>query len=70
MGLDPEQEGVGYLVPLYLKFKLAGDDFYKGIKVLFTIHNMAYQGIFDRSVMDKAAIPGEFFKSDGLEFYG
>jgi starch synthase len=58
------------LVPFYLKFKLADDDFYKGIKVLFTIHNMAYQGVFDRSVMGKAGLPDEFFTSDGLEFYG
>ncbi|MFQ5953373.1 MAG: glycogen synthase, partial [Candidatus Omnitrophota bacterium] len=36
------------LIPSYLKSELANDDFYKGIKILFTIHNMAYQGVFGK----------------------
>jgi starch synthase len=58
------------LIPFYLKFKLAKDSFYKGIKVLFTVHNMAYQGVFEKNAMRKAAIPASFFNVDGVEFYG
>ena len=58
------------LIPFYMKHQFAGDDFYNGIKVLFTIHNMAYQGVFNKSVMRGAGIPTDLFTSDKLEFYG
>ncbi|MDD4957041.1 MAG: glycogen synthase GlgA [Candidatus Omnitrophica bacterium] len=58
------------LVPFYLRTKLSIDNFYSGIKTLFTIHNMAYQGIFSRKVMSKIDVPEEFFNMEGLEFYG
>ncbi|MGB3057919.1 MAG: glycogen synthase GlgA [Candidatus Omnitrophota bacterium] len=58
------------LLPFYLKHVLAGDDFYRGIKVLYTIHNMAYQGLFRQSAMRRLGIPREFFDPDKLEFYG
>lgn len=58
------------LIPFYLKFKLVKDSFYKGIKVLFTIHNMAYQGLFEKKVMKKVGIPASFFNIDGVEFHG
>jgi len=58
------------LVPFYLRFKLADDEFYRGIKTLFTIHNLAYQGVFSKRIMRGIGIPGSFFDIDGLEFYG
>ena len=58
------------LVPFYLKFALEGDSFYEKIKTLFTIHNMAYQGLFSRKVMKKIGISEKFFNMDDLEFYG
>ncbi|MFH1552237.1 MAG: glycogen synthase GlgA [Candidatus Omnitrophota bacterium] len=58
------------LIPFYLKFMLTDDSFYRGIKVLFTIHNMSYQGIFSEKIMDKIGIPGNFFNMNDLEFYG
>ena len=58
------------LIPLFLKFKLGDDDFYRGIKTLFTIHNMAYQGIFDRKFMKKTGIPENLFNMSDIEFYG
>jgi starch synthase len=38
--------------------------------VLFTIHNLAYQGVFEKEVLPRLGIPGDFFTVDGLEFYG
>jgi len=58
------------LVPFYLRFPLSDDDFFRGIRTLFTIHNMAYQGVSDRKVMRKIGIPESFFNMNDLEFYG
>ncbi|MGD2278464.1 MAG: glycogen synthase GlgA [Candidatus Omnitrophota bacterium] len=58
------------LIPLYLKHQFAADDFYAGIKTLFTVHNMAYQGVFSKRVMRGANIPEDLFTGDRLEFYG
>lgn len=39
-------------------------------KTLYTIHNLAYQGIFDASVLPKLGIDDRYFTMDGVEFYG
>lgn len=41
------------------------------IPTIFAIHNLAYQGIFDRRILDEIGVPREFFRAEnGLEFYG
>jgi starch synthase len=40
------------------------------IKTVFTIHNLAYQGIFDKSFLDILGIPSSYFTMNSLEFYG
>ncbi|MGQ0561584.1 MAG: glycogen synthase [Gemmatimonadota bacterium] len=41
------------------------------IPTLFAIHNLAYQGLFSRSILDQIGLPGELFRTEnGLEFYG
>ncbi len=35
-----------------------------------TIHNLAYQGVFWPGALTLANLPGEFFTTDGLEFFG
>ncbi len=37
---------------------------------LFTIHNLAYQGLFDRTTFQKLQLPSELWSHDGLEFHG
>ncbi len=37
---------------------------------VFSIHNLAYQGVFDRATFDRLELPGEFWSIDGLEFHG
>ena len=39
-------------------------------KTVFTIHNIAYQGIFGQETMEKIGIDRKYFNMDGLEFYG
>ncbi len=58
------------LAPFYLKHKEQISAFFKGTKTLFTIHNLAYQGLFSREVMPEVGIGFEFFTPDTLEFYG
>lgn len=37
---------------------------------VFTIHNLAFQGVFPMSVRPELGLPSEFFGLEGLEFYG
>ena len=39
-------------------------------KTLFTIHNLAYQGVFEWTVLQKLGVDESHFNMDGLEFYG
>lgn len=40
------------------------------VPTVFTIHNMAYQGIFDAWHFGDTNLPGHYFSHDALEFYG
>ena len=37
---------------------------------VFTIHNLAHMGIFDRATFDRLPFPGHLWQEPGLEFYG
>ena len=59
------------LVPLFLKAFYAQDTLYYNIKTLFTIHNLKYQGIFPKEVLeDVLGLSKEYFSTPKLEFYG
>jgi starch synthase len=58
------------LVPVYLKTNFAYDPTFLGIKTLFTIHNLGYQGLFPPSVLPQVGLSPQLFNVDGLEFYG
>lgn len=36
---------------------------------VFTVHNLAYQGVFPGTVFGELGLPGTFFHMDGLEFH-
>lgn len=57
------------LIPIYLKTIYADDAFYGDIKTIFSIHNLAYQGIFDKKMLVKTGLPWDVFTMDGIEFY-
>lgn len=57
------------LIPVYLKTLYSEDPFYNKTKSIYTIHNLAYQGIFDKSEYYKIGLSWEFFSIDGFEFY-
>jgi starch synthase len=37
---------------------------------VFTLHNLAYQGVFPGDLYPQLGLPGEAFNTNGLEFYG
>ena len=58
------------LVPVYLRNYLAGDPLFLGVKVLLTIHNLGYQGLFPVSALGQMGLDRSVFHYDGLEFFG
>ncbi|HTC66304.1 MAG TPA: glycogen synthase GlgA [Candidatus Acidoferrum sp.] len=58
------------LVPVLLRSSYATDPLVKDIPVVFTIHNLGYQGQFPAAVLDRAGIPSEVYHPAGLEYYG
>jgi len=57
------------LVPVYLK-TVYNKGPYDGISTVYTIHNMAYQGIFPSEQSNLTYLDKKIFKEDGLEFWG
>ncbi|MEM7008576.1 MAG: glycogen synthase GlgA [Thermodesulfobacteriota bacterium] len=60
------------LIPISLKWKkhYHDDPFFKDTKVVYTIHNIAYQGLYQQDIIDKFGLPSYVFNMNGLEFYG
>ncbi len=58
------------LVPVLLRSSYSNDPLVKNIPVVFTIHNMGYQGQFPREMLDRVGLPQALFHPEGLEFYG
>jgi starch synthase len=58
------------LVPAYLKDPRVVDPTWLGVRTLLTIHNLGYQGVFDRGAIAEIGLPGEFYTPDGMEFWG
>lgn len=60
------------LLGVYLKEEFYGKDpFYQGIKVVYTLHNLHYQGIYDPSIMeDVIGLPQTLFTKGNLECDG
>jgi len=54
----------------YLRHVYAGDEVFARARTVFTIHNLAYQGLFDREVLDRVGLPVRLFNMNDLEFYG
>lgn len=57
------------LIPVYLKTLYQNDTFLEGIKTLFTIHNLAHQGVFPKVEFPLTGLDEEIFTPDKLEFW-
>ncbi|HYT08612.1 MAG TPA: glycogen synthase GlgA [Rugosimonospora sp.] len=58
------------LVPVLLRTAYTPDPQLSGIPVIFTIHNMAYHGLFARDALARIGLPDSLFRIDALEFFG
>ncbi|MCD6223734.1 MAG: glycogen/starch synthase, partial [Deltaproteobacteria bacterium] len=58
------------LIPSYLKTLYKDDSFFHHTKTIFTIHNIAYQGLFNSAYLPMTGLPQSVFNMEGLEFYG
>jgi starch synthase len=57
----------GGLAPAYLAARPPAAD---QVVTVFTIHNLAYQGLFPAALLPELALPPGFFSIDGVEFNG
>ncbi len=58
------------LLPVYLKTTYNNEPAFSGTATIYTIHNLGYQGLFDRMYMGFAKLSDYLFNADAIEFYG
>lgn len=59
----------GALLPMLVRDVERRHDVTLAVKTVFTIHNIAYQGLFPRSVFARTNLPEDLNTMDGLEYY-
>jgi starch synthase len=59
----------GALLPMLLRNAERRHDVTLAVKTVFTIHNIAYQGLFPRTVFARTNLPEDLNNMDGLEYY-
>jgi len=57
------------LIPMYLKVLLKSDAFFQHTASVFTIHNIAYQGIFPKALLETTGFSWNEFTMDKFEYY-
>jgi starch synthase len=59
------------LAAAYLRTIYSGDAVLANCKILFTIHNLAFQGLFDPGLLPRFGLPWQIYRTEGgIEFYG
>src|SRR5690242_8694598 len=58
------------LIPVYLRTVFAYDPTFIGMRTLYTIHNLGYQGLFPPTALPQIGLDRRVFNIDGLEFFG
>jgi starch synthase len=52
-----------------LRHEHAEDPILSGVRSVFTIHNLAYQGVFRKEVLPAIGLPWDVFRFDAMEFH-
>ncbi|PYR31044.1 MAG: hypothetical protein DMF90_26420, partial [Acidobacteria bacterium] len=58
------------LVPVYLKTRYGSHPMLGGAPSVFTIHNLAYQGLFEPSWLPRLDLPGSLLSPERMEYWG
>ena len=58
------------LVPAYARTRYGDHPLLAGVPTMFTIHNLAYQGLFPQSALASLDLGSTLFTVAGLEFWG
>ena len=58
------------LVPVLLRTQYAEDPAFRDTAVVFTIHNMGYQGLFSADTLPLLTLPWDLFTISKMEFFG
>jgi len=57
------------LIPAYLRSIYQNDPLFSRTAVVFTIHNIAYQGVFKKEKFRLTGLPNEMYNPEGIEFW-
>ena len=58
------------LVPIYLRNLYQDDGYFKKSSVVFTLHNLGYQGLFPPHILPQISLHAGLFTIDALEYFG
>jgi len=58
------------LAPVYLRTVYAKDPSLRELPVVFTVHNLGYQGLFSRGTLGSIGLSEALFRVEALEYYG
>ena len=58
------------LVPVYQKMQLSADPIVGGVPSVFTIHNLAFQGLFPASTLARIGLGWEMLNIQAMEYWG
>jgi starch synthase len=58
------------MVPVFQKMQLSSDPFVGGVPAVFTIHNLAFQGVFPAATVPAIGLGYEVLDVQALEFWG
>ena len=57
------------LIPAYLKSLYQNDPLFSHSSTVFTIHNIAYQGLFKKEKFSLTGLPQKMYSPEGIEFW-
>ncbi len=58
------------LLPLFLRYAERRHGVMLALRTVFTVHNIAFQGVFSMKSFPRTNLPDELMGIDGLEYYG
>jgi starch synthase len=58
------------LVPVYQKMLFSGDPYVGGVPAVFTLHNLAFQGVFPPATLGPIGLGPEVYDVQAMEYWG